>query len=159
MTFISSSSADESHSAGWKLQFIILFHRHLCTPAMSTNNSQLGVALFPSLYHNFYHFTFSGFPFILIIQFIKLHGNSSRSKRLKFRRWSRNYKTLYWIQLFRGNRNHDNINGRINKENSAISKFNSFLCVKDITTKQIHDIKVKSAITYGSETGIWNLEK
>ena len=49
------SSAEEedveeevSHSAGWKLQLIIFFHRHLCTRAMSMNSSQVGVALFPS---------------------------------------------------------------------------------------------------------------
>ena len=40
-------SADESHSAGWKLQLFIYFHRDLSTPATS-DNSQVGVALFPS---------------------------------------------------------------------------------------------------------------
>ena len=56
-----SSSADENHCAGWKLQFFlfslwkplwwlkapdyILFHRHLYTPAMSTNSCQVGVTL------------------------------------------------------------------------------------------------------------------
>ena len=44
----SSSQADESHSDGWKLQYFIYFHRDLSTPAMSTDSSQLGVALFPS---------------------------------------------------------------------------------------------------------------
>ena len=34
----SSSSADESHSAGWKLR---------ATPVMSTDSSQVGVTLFP----------------------------------------------------------------------------------------------------------------
>ena len=42
------SSADESHSSGWKLQFNY-FHCDLSTPAMSTDSSQVGVALFPSL--------------------------------------------------------------------------------------------------------------
>ena len=44
----SSSSADESQSAGWKLQYFIYFHRDLSTPAMSMDISQVGVALFPS---------------------------------------------------------------------------------------------------------------
>ena len=37
------SSADENHSAGWKLQQFIHFHCDL-----STDSSQVGVALFPS---------------------------------------------------------------------------------------------------------------
>ena len=32
-------------SAGWKLQAFIYFHRHLSAPAMSTDNSQVGVAI------------------------------------------------------------------------------------------------------------------
>ena len=43
-----SYTADESRSAGWKLQIFIYFHRDLSAPAMSTNMSQVGVALFPS---------------------------------------------------------------------------------------------------------------
>ena len=43
------SSADESHSAGWKLQLLIYFHCDLSTPAMSIDSSQVGVALFPFL--------------------------------------------------------------------------------------------------------------
>jgi len=39
---------DESHSAGWKLQYFIFFHHDLSTPAMSTDSIQVGVALFPS---------------------------------------------------------------------------------------------------------------
>ena len=44
----STSTADESHSAGWKLQKFIYFHHDLSTPMMSTDSSQVGVALFPS---------------------------------------------------------------------------------------------------------------
>ena len=43
-----SSSADEGRSASWKLQYFIFFH---CNPrilVMSTDSSQVGVALFPS---------------------------------------------------------------------------------------------------------------
>jgi hypothetical protein len=32
-------------SASWKLQVFIYFHRHLSAPAMSTDNSQVGVAI------------------------------------------------------------------------------------------------------------------
>ena len=31
-----------------QLQFIVFFHRHLCTPVMFTNSSQIGVTLFSS---------------------------------------------------------------------------------------------------------------
>ena len=41
-------SADEGHSAGWKLLHFINFHRYLRTPAMSTDSSQVSVALFPA---------------------------------------------------------------------------------------------------------------
>ena len=41
-------SADESHSAGWKLQYFIYFYCDQSTPAMSTDSSQVDVALFPS---------------------------------------------------------------------------------------------------------------
>ena len=41
-------SADESRSVGWKLQYLIFFHRNPRTPAMSADSSQVGVALFPS---------------------------------------------------------------------------------------------------------------
>jgi hypothetical protein len=34
--------------------------------ALSAKGNQVGVALFPSFYNTFYHFTFLGFPFILI---------------------------------------------------------------------------------------------
>ena len=44
----SSSSADKSHSAGWKLQHFTYFHCDLSTSAMSTDSSQVGVTLFPS---------------------------------------------------------------------------------------------------------------
>jgi hypothetical protein len=33
---------------------------------MSTNSSHVGVTLFLSFQHNFYHFTFTGFPFTLV---------------------------------------------------------------------------------------------
>ena len=39
---------------------------------MSTVSSQVGVALFPSFQHIFYHFTFPGFPFILVAYFSSL---------------------------------------------------------------------------------------
>ena len=42
------SSADEGCSAGWKLHLVIIFHRHLYTPVMSTVSIQVGAALFPS---------------------------------------------------------------------------------------------------------------
>ena len=42
----------------WKpqcwLKAPISYHRRLCTPAMSTESSQVGVTLFPSFYHIFY---------------------------------------------------------------------------------------------------------
>ena len=38
------SSAEEEAESSIKL----FFHRHLCTPAMSTVSSQVGIALFPS---------------------------------------------------------------------------------------------------------------
>ena len=40
--------ADEGRSAGSKLQYLIIFHRDPRTPTMSTDSSQVGVALFPS---------------------------------------------------------------------------------------------------------------
>ena len=46
------------------------FHRDLQTPAMSTDSSQVGVALFPSCLYIFYHFTFPGFPFLLISRLV-----------------------------------------------------------------------------------------
>ena len=55
-----------------KAPFYILFHRHLYIPAMSTNSRLVGVALFPFLYHNFYQFTFPGFPFILILYLFEI---------------------------------------------------------------------------------------
>ena len=48
----------------------IHFHRDLSAPAMTTDMSQIGVALFPSFQYIFYHFTIPGFPFILIIEYI-----------------------------------------------------------------------------------------
>ena len=45
---ITMKIADESHSAGWKLQQFIYYHRDLPTPAMSTDSSQVGVVHFPS---------------------------------------------------------------------------------------------------------------
>ena len=44
------------------------FHcqRDLSAPAMCTDMSQVGVALFSSFQYIFYHFTFPGFPFVLI---------------------------------------------------------------------------------------------
>ena len=44
----STSTADESHSAGWKLQKYVHFHRDLFAPAMPTDMIQVCVALFPS---------------------------------------------------------------------------------------------------------------
>ena len=44
----STSTADESHSAGCKLQKYIHFYRDLSAPVMCTDMSQVGVALFPS---------------------------------------------------------------------------------------------------------------
>jgi hypothetical protein len=38
---------------------------------MSTDSSQVGVALFPSCEYIFYHFTFPGFSFILIFRRLK----------------------------------------------------------------------------------------
>ena len=40
----------------------IYFHRDLSAPAMSTDMSQVGVALSFILMYIFYHFTFPGFP-------------------------------------------------------------------------------------------------
>ena len=37
---------DQSHRAGWKLQYFIYFHRDLSTPEMSMDSSQVGVAFF-----------------------------------------------------------------------------------------------------------------
>ena len=54
-----------------KAKHFIYFHRDLQTPAMSTDSSQVGVALFPSYWYIFYHFTFPGFPFILIFFWVK----------------------------------------------------------------------------------------
>ena len=47
------NSADESNSAGWKLQKFIYFHRDLSAPVMSTDMSQVGVAHFPTSYNIF----------------------------------------------------------------------------------------------------------
>jgi len=41
----SRSSADEDHSAGWKLLIFTYVHLRLSAPAMSTDNSQVGVAI------------------------------------------------------------------------------------------------------------------
>ena len=43
-----TSTGYESQSAGWKLRKYIEFHCDLSAPAMSTEMSQVGVALFPS---------------------------------------------------------------------------------------------------------------
>ena len=40
------STADEGHSTGWKLQ-LIHYYRDLFAPAISTDMSQVGVAVFP----------------------------------------------------------------------------------------------------------------
>ena len=48
------------------------FHRELSASAMSTDMSQVGVALFPSFKYIFNNFTFPGFPFILIIFFSRV---------------------------------------------------------------------------------------
>jgi hypothetical protein len=42
------------------------FYQTLSAPAISTDASQIGVALFPSFENISYHFTFPSFPFILI---------------------------------------------------------------------------------------------
>ena len=57
-----------------KAPIYIFFCRHLCTPAMFTNSSQVDVALF------FYHFTFPGFPFIFIFIIFWLTKNSMSVK-------------------------------------------------------------------------------
>ena len=44
----------------------IYFHQALSAPAMSTDVSQVGVALSPFFKYIFYHFTFPGFPYILM---------------------------------------------------------------------------------------------
>ena len=46
---MSTSTADKSHSAAWKLGKIIYFHRDLSAPVMSIDMSQVGVVLVPSL--------------------------------------------------------------------------------------------------------------
>ena len=38
---------DEDRSAGWKLPVFIYVHLRLSAPAMSTDNSQVGVAICP----------------------------------------------------------------------------------------------------------------
>jgi len=43
------SSAEEEALCWLKAPFSILFHRHLYTPVMSTNSSQVGVTLLLSL--------------------------------------------------------------------------------------------------------------
>ena len=54
-----------------EISYFIYIHQALSTPEMSTDVSQVGVALFPYFKYIFYHFTFPGFPFILNF-FIKL---------------------------------------------------------------------------------------
>ena len=49
-----------------KSSYFNYFHCALSAPAMSTDVSQVGVALYPSLKNIFYHFTFPGFPFTLM---------------------------------------------------------------------------------------------
>ena len=44
----------------------------MSAPVISTDSSPVGVALFPSFQHIFYHFTFPGFLFILISEVIML---------------------------------------------------------------------------------------
>ena len=51
--FKSTSAADERHSVAWEL-YILSFQQVFSAPAMSTDTSQVGVALFPSFWH-FYH--------------------------------------------------------------------------------------------------------
>ena len=59
-------TADESHSACWKLRNLIYFHCDLSTPAMSTDSSQVGVTLFPSVNY-FLSFYLSMFSFYINI--------------------------------------------------------------------------------------------
>ena len=60
----------------------IHFHRDLSAPAMSTDMSKVGVALFLSFQYIFYHFTFRGFPFILIlIMIINIKGKPGKVKK------------------------------------------------------------------------------
>ena len=40
-----TTSADEDRSAGWKLLIFIYVHLRLSAPAMSADNSQVGVAI------------------------------------------------------------------------------------------------------------------
>ena len=54
------------------------FHRVLSIPA-SLDMSQVGVALFPS-FENINHFTFAGFPFILILTDLMIKGKLSKLK-------------------------------------------------------------------------------
>ena len=57
------SSADESHSVGWKLYIFYLF-TILSAPTMTTDVSQVGVTLFPSFLH-FLWFHLSRFSFYI----------------------------------------------------------------------------------------------
>ena len=90
----SSSSADENHSAGWKVQYFIYFHRDLSTPAMSTDASQVGVAIFHSFWNIFY----------LCEHTVKTAPHGSFGKvppewvqgRKRWRGWRENWMKIIW---------------------------------------------------------------
>ena len=83
----SSSSADEDHSAGWKLQFFIYFHRNLSAPVMSTDNSQGRCRSLSFLLTYFYHYTFIRTHIIYIVS---SHVKEKSDKR----------EILTWILYF-----------------------------------------------------------
>ena len=65
---------------------------------MSTQNSQVDVAVFPSSYHIFYHYTFPGFPFILIFSFIILSPHISDLTRQSQKMLAKNlqFESVVW---------------------------------------------------------------
>ena len=62
---IHTSTADESHSVGWKLRFHPLSSWSFCSSDVYRHESGRCRSL-PFILKYFYHFTFPGFPFILI---------------------------------------------------------------------------------------------
>ena len=55
----------------------------MSAPAMSTDSSLVGVALFPSFQHIFYHLTFPGFPFFVNVCAVLFSGPAAAKQAVQ----------------------------------------------------------------------------
>ena len=91
VTVNSTSTPDESYNVGWKLLISMFSPWSFNATRLSTDMSQVGVAIFSPFEPIFYHFTFSCFPFIFTLS-VEYIGRNVYGLTLKIR-----YSKFPWI--------------------------------------------------------------